>query len=487
MTCSGLASLIIARHHLGQKQPTLDPSVLNGLEWLAENFTVERNPHESTNHYYYLYGIERAGVLAGTEFFGDQEWYPIGARYLLSQQSGDGHWNSKNGPSTGSYQDYLDTSYAILFLRRATLSIDPEKFVKPKLVAKPTPTTPPPLPATPPLEIEKPKPAFLRVTYKPTELPPDLWPSVHLILDSSGSMSEIVEGRAKHDIAREVMTTLFKEIPDHMQVGLRLYGHWGQWLLRRDNPQAALISGEDPRLDTDSQLVVSIAPLTTERKASIESWLKWTQPRGKTPMVYSLLQAKNDFTSKQRGAKTIILISDGVETCGGKIEDVGKAYRDSGIDIVVHVVGFDIRDTVAQKQLAEIARLGGGLYFAATNAKQLAAALKTAVATSYEVSNETGGKQVVRGTVNGDPVSLPAGRYQVRLTGSPAKPINVQLEPGQTLEISIQETGEKQTPILLKAVAGPVTPKQADELLDKARTERGRKKRKSAAPTGDKP
>ncbi len=87
MTCAGLASLIIARRYLGLDKSAPDPAMVQGLEWLAGHFTVEENPgYESVsqprNHYYYLYGLERVGVLAGTEFLGDNEWYPAGARYL---------------------------------------------------------------------------------------------------------------------------------------------------------------------------------------------------------------------------------------------------------------------------------------------------------------------------------------------------------------------------------------------------------------------
>lgn len=406
MTCSGLACLLMSRHHLGAEKPSLDPAVIAGLEWLSLYFTVEANPGSRENHYYYLYGLERAGILAGTEFFGDHEWYPVGARYLLDQQKGDGSWSSQAAPPSGRMKEYLDTCYAILFLRRATLPIGPAK------------------------------PAFLSVLNENQEARSDP-PAIELILDSSGSMKELVEERPKNEVAREVMTELLKELPDENHVGLRLYGHWGQWFLRKTDPKAALLPADDPRLTTDSELVVPIRALSQKQRSKIEEWLKWAQPRGSTPMVYSLLQARSDFAGQHRGPKTVVLISDGEETCGGKIEDVGKAYRAARVDVVVHVVGFNIRDTTAEKQLQEIARLGGGQYFGVSNAKQLTSALQLAVATTFEVWDEAGQRLVARGDISGDPLPMRPGKYQVRLPKSDAKPIEVELEPDRTREIRI--------------------------------------------------
>ena len=340
------------------------------------------------------------------EFFGDQEWYPVGAKYLLDHQRGDGSWSSQAAPPTGRMKEYLDTCYALLFLRRATLPLEPAK------------------------------PAFLAVLNENQERA-SAPSAIELILDSSGSMKELVEGRPKNEVAREVMVELLRELPDEHHVGLRLYGHWGQWILRKTDPKAVLLAADDPRLNTDSELVVPIRPLSEKQRSKIEEWLKWAQPRGSTPMVYSLLKARSDFASEHLGPKTVVLISDGEETCGGKLEDVGKAYRDAGIDVVVHVVGFNIRDTAAEKQLQEIARLGGGQYFGVANAKQLTSALQSAVATTFEVWDQGGQKLLARGDIGGDPLPLRPGKYQVRLPKTDAKPIEVELEPGRTREIQI--------------------------------------------------
>jgi hypothetical protein len=100
-----------------------DKDVHEGLVWLAKNFSVTYNPgkyehggaeNSKDQYYYYLYGLERAGMLYGTEIMGAHKWYPEGAKVLIADQKPDGSW--------GAGAD--DTCFAILFLKRATKSLD---------------------------------------------------------------------------------------------------------------------------------------------------------------------------------------------------------------------------------------------------------------------------------------------------------------------------------------------------------------------------
>jgi len=98
-----------------------DPSVLDGIAWLAKNFLVTNNPgRPNWFHYYYLYGLERAGMLSDNVKMGDHDWYMEGANLLLDQQRADGSWGSDdklNPPSWG-------TCFAVLFLKQATRRLD---------------------------------------------------------------------------------------------------------------------------------------------------------------------------------------------------------------------------------------------------------------------------------------------------------------------------------------------------------------------------
>ncbi len=143
MTTAALAALVIAKSELVDMRELktgsdfdeeINQAVWDGMAWLQDNFTVKHNPATGAAsagkttypmwHYYYLYGLERVGMLAGRDFFGENEWYPTGARYLIKKQEENGRWNSKkDNPHAGGGHDHptADTCYAILFLKRATI------------------------------------------------------------------------------------------------------------------------------------------------------------------------------------------------------------------------------------------------------------------------------------------------------------------------------------------------------------------------------
>jgi hypothetical protein len=113
MTVGAVGALCISDYMMG-KDWRKDQDVVEGMQWIAKHFTVTENPEYGAKwHYYYLYGLERAGMLFGTEIIGPHKWYRTGAEYLLAQQGADGKWN-----------DVVDTCFAILFLRRATRRLD---------------------------------------------------------------------------------------------------------------------------------------------------------------------------------------------------------------------------------------------------------------------------------------------------------------------------------------------------------------------------
>jgi hypothetical protein len=126
MTAGGVASLIIYRSLLRQEASAKHPAVKKALDWLGAEFALTENPNYERPyqwHYYWLYGLERAGILGGTEKLGDHWWYSEGVDYLIKAQDlKKGFWLSlseKNGmESVGGA--VADTAFAILFLRRAT-------------------------------------------------------------------------------------------------------------------------------------------------------------------------------------------------------------------------------------------------------------------------------------------------------------------------------------------------------------------------------
>ncbi len=131
MTCAGIASMIIASGQIAKlnaevsgedvkccgEQEMDDSAIEKGIDWLARNFSVHRNPSVGGGAgtgrlLYYLYAMERVGRLSGRRFIGQHDWYREGAEMLLkSQDTVDGYW-------TGGDPIVVSTSFALLFLSK---------------------------------------------------------------------------------------------------------------------------------------------------------------------------------------------------------------------------------------------------------------------------------------------------------------------------------------------------------------------------------
>jgi ferric-dicitrate binding protein FerR (iron transport regulator) len=120
---AGAAGSLVMYHYMLNEPWMKDDAVLKGLEWIGRNFTVAENPYPDEQgkkderwHYYYLYALERLGVMYGADGFGGHDWYLEGANHLLKAQKPDGSWSPQPEASSRT----VDTCFAILFLRRAT-------------------------------------------------------------------------------------------------------------------------------------------------------------------------------------------------------------------------------------------------------------------------------------------------------------------------------------------------------------------------------
>lgn len=176
--------------------------------------------------------------------------------------------------------------------------------------------------------------------------------NVLFILDGSGSMRARIQKRQKIDIAKEVMTSLVRELPAGVKAGLEVYGH---------------------RRKGDCDDIELMVPVGKGNKETLIRKIRSVRPKGQTPITRSL-QIAADNLAEAEEETTLVLVSDGKETCEGDPCALVKSLKDKGIKVKVHVVGFDVTDAEKQ-QLACIAAAGGGKYFTARNADQLASAL----------------------------------------------------------------------------------------------------------------
>jgi hypothetical protein len=121
MTAGAVGALCIYNYILG-KDWKKDRAVIEGMNWLDANYSMTQNvgpceiaPVPDGWLYYYLYALERTGLLYDTTLIGKHDWYLDGYKILLGSQKGDGSWDKSH-----FIKPTWDTCFAILFLKRST-------------------------------------------------------------------------------------------------------------------------------------------------------------------------------------------------------------------------------------------------------------------------------------------------------------------------------------------------------------------------------
>lgn len=179
-----------------------------------------------------------------------------------------------------------------------------------------------------------------------------------LVLDASGSMWGQIAGKAKITIAQEVIREILEGMAEDTALGLYAYGH-------RQKGQCS-----------DIERLVAAEPGSKDRVAEAVGRLK---PKGKTPLSDSIVMAAEEL-KYQEDAATVILVSDGRETCDRDPCAVARALEEAGADFTAHVIGFDVAEPEDIRQLSCIAEETGGTFYSAQNAGDLVSALETVVA-----------------------------------------------------------------------------------------------------------
>jgi len=243
----------------------------------------------------------------------------------------------------------------VLLLNRPSAPAAPAAAV---IVSAETATVAPPT-ATP-IAVNTPTPAS---TETPTSTPmPELGTSnlfIEYILDASGSMSETLsDGSPKIEVAQRVLTEHMRSFRPETNIGLRAYGHRLPYQQTEESCQ-------------DIEL---IAPPEKGQMERIVTWLQDFTVQGMTPLAASLELAKEDFIYDASRINSIVMLSDGIETCGGDPCQLVEDLKAEGINFTIHVIGLDVDDPTRQ-QLTCIAEAGGGTYHDARSQQELSGAL----------------------------------------------------------------------------------------------------------------
>ena len=179
------------------------------------------------------------------------------------------------------------------------------------------------------------------------------YPEVLFVLDASGSMQETAGSVTKMVAAKQVMQRIVPELHPQVRVGLVAYGH-------RQKGDCADIE-------------VLLPAGSTDRNALLEK-VQALEPRGLTP-ISDALSMSIDLLKLKEIETTIVLVSDGKETCHADPCQVVRKLKATGIKFVLHVVGFQV-DQQARQQLECLAGEGGGQYLHASDPAGLQDALK---------------------------------------------------------------------------------------------------------------
>lgn len=189
--------------------------------------------------------------------------------------------------------------------------------------------------------------------------------SIVLVLDASGSMNaSLREGGSRISAAKTAVSDLVGTLAPDTRLAFRVYGH-------QSPPQQKNCK--------DSALVVGFDTVAANKAAVLEK-AGGIRAQGYTPINLSLQLAAQDLANETSAERTVLLVSDGKETCEGDPCATAKALADADAKLVVHTVGFGV-DAVTRQQLTCIARMGRGSYFDAANAGELSRVLAKAAAT----------------------------------------------------------------------------------------------------------
>jgi hypothetical protein len=183
------------------------------------------------------------------------------------------------------------------------------------------------------------------------------------------------------DAAKEALLRYSGPSSVLFETGFAVFGHEG------DSTRA----GRAESCEAAAELLL---PLGEVRPESFEDTVGRFQPTGWTPIEGALRESEKAFAGREGQENRVILVSDGIETCGGDPVAAAERLHRSGIELTVDVVGFGVPGDEAE-QLRDIATAGGGEYYdARTGAdldayfqKQAEASSKTFDAFTCELRN----------------------------------------------------------------------------------------------------
>ncbi len=176
-----------------------------------------------------------------------------------------------------------------------------------------------------------------------------------LVFDASGSMwGKLRDGRRKIEVAKEVISDYLHNRNQNIPLGIVAYGH---------------------NRKGDCSDIEVLTAVKQQNHRQLANKLSKIIPKGKTPLTDALELAVRQIPKTAEEAD-IILITDGLETCGKDPCALAQKIADKGINIRAHVVGFGLTEKEISS-LSCIPEKTGGHLLRPQTGKELSDALIT--------------------------------------------------------------------------------------------------------------
>jgi len=185
-----------------------------------------------------------------------------------------------------------------------------------------------------------------------------------IVFDASKSMAASADdktGLPRIDAVRGALARVLPKVSKRRRIGLITYG-----------------PGSRPACSNVS-LELRPAP---DAAAKIMARVERLRPDGRTPLTRAVRRAAEVLQFRERPA-SIVLITDGEETCSESPCALAKTLKAEGARTTVHVISYKIASAIGQDGVFVsrcLADETGGVYAATDTAEEVADALETALA-----------------------------------------------------------------------------------------------------------
>lgn len=186
-----------------------------------------------------------------------------------------------------------------------------------------------------------------------------------VILDASNSMNKTFGTQTGIEAAKGALSDLLGTLPAGMNVGLIVYGH----RVPKQEEQASC---------RDIEELFPLAPFTAQVRNRMIAALGKVKAQGLTPLAAALTKAGEDLSQAQ-GKRTILLLTDGKETCGGDSLAAAKKLGAMDPPVELDIVGLAV-DPQSRVALTAMAQATGGKYRDVDKAQDIFSALTAAIA-----------------------------------------------------------------------------------------------------------